>query len=181
VGLDSDAIIGRRTVDNEEVRAIVGFFTRDSDAERFCGLRAGATEAEVEQRFGEGCFPFPGRATFEGREVEVTKVSRSGPVVLGPTTYKCLVEVLLPVDPALGFPQVDVRLVREGYVMKELKAAAAELKTFFSGLHGPKMRFLRDGARVEMWIEAGGVKKADERVGLTPCASLRVQASRRGK
>lgn len=168
-------------MDNEEVLAIVGFFTRDSDAERFCGLRAGATEAEIEQRFGEGCFSFPAQATFEGRLVDVTKVSRSGPVVLGPTTYKCFVEVLLPEDPALGFPQVDVRLVREGYVLKELKAAVAELKTFFSGLHGPKMRFLRDGAKVEMWIEAGGVKKADERVGLTPSAFLRCQASRRGK
>jgi hypothetical protein len=41
------------------------------------------------------------------------------------------------------------------------------------------MRIERDGAARLIWIETSGVKQADERFQLTPCAVLRVQSSRR--
>lgn len=157
---------------DEEVRSIVDFFTRDSDADRFCGLRADPTPAQVEERFGAGCFSTQGLAIFNGREIEVTKVKRTGELVLGAVPYTCMVEVLIP---AAGVAQVDVRLRREGYVLTELKAAARELKQFYAPLYPNRLR----SERGQIWIETSGVKKADEAFGLTPCASLRVQSSRR--
>jgi hypothetical protein len=166
------------TLDETEVRAITDRFTADSDAEHFCGLGVGATLEEVERRFGR-VSTMPDLTIMGGREVAVTRAERSSLVQLGPTTYECFVEVFLPIAPATTFPYVDVRLVRQGYVMTELKAAAAALTLFFTELHGRSLRFQRGGVPGEVWIMTSGVRKADAVVKLAPSAVLRVRSSPR--
>lgn len=161
-----------------EVQSIVEFFTRDSDATRCCGLGVGATIADVERRFGkaEGT-PLEARTSIAGHEVWLTDYHQRSQLTLGATPYTCLVQVMLSPGAATGFPFVDVRLVREGYVMGELRAAAKALKAHFAALHGPKLRFERGGLKGELWIEANGSKETNTALGLTPRASLRVRSS----
>ncbi len=163
--------------DETQVRALIAFFTRDTDASRFCGLGADATIEDVKRRFGEDGDVSLGSTRIAKNEVDATLYKRSNVAELGGTTWKCFTEVHLPSAPDTGFPFIDVRLVRDGYVMAELKAAVAELKKVFTALHGKSMRFERGGVRGEVWVEATGVKVANEAVNLKPCAAIRVRVS----
>lgn len=163
--------------DESQVRALTEYFTRDTDASRFCGLGAGASMEDVKRRFGEDGFVSLCETRIGKRLVDATLYKGSDVVELGGTTWKRFTEIHLPLDPATGFPFVDVRFVREGYVMAELKATVVELKKFFTALHGKSMTFERGGVRGEVWVEATGVKKADELANLKPSAAIRVRVS----
>jgi hypothetical protein len=164
--------------DETQVRALTEFFTRDTDASRFCGLGAGATIEDVKSRFGEQGFVHVDQTRIGKQLVDATVYKGSDVVELGGVSWKRFTEVHLPLAAEKGFPFIDVRFVREGHVMAEVKATVVELKKIFMALHGKSMTFERGGVQGEVWVEATGAK-ANEAAGLKAAAAIRVRVSPR--